>query len=102
MFHLVKFQGGSCHITKPTSCFYSQMSKIESWVVGGMVNKSEPVISSLFGLVLIQPGPIAYWSSLAGAMVLAFAGLVWVRNHVTAIERTSGSFWARTSADAYW
>ena len=24
--------------------------------------------------------------------LLAFAGLVWVRNHVTAIERTSGSF----------
>jgi hypothetical protein len=38
----------------------------------------------------------------AGAMVLAFAGLVSVRNHATGIERTSGSFWARTSADAYW
>ena len=37
-----------------------------------------------------------------GSHGLAFAGLVWVRNHVTAIERTSGSFWARTSADAYW
>ena len=40
MVRFVKLQGGSCHVAKPTSRFYSQMGKIESRVVGRMVNKS--------------------------------------------------------------
>jgi hypothetical protein len=32
-------RGGLRFIAKPTGYFYSQMSKIENWVGGGMVNK---------------------------------------------------------------
>ncbi len=51
------------------------------------IGRAGGVISSLFGSVLIQAGPLAYWSSLAAAMALAFAGLAWVRNHFTAIGK---------------
>jgi AAHS family 4-hydroxybenzoate transporter-like MFS transporter len=39
------------------------------------------LFSSLFGSYVIQAGPAAYWQALAVAMVLAFAGLAWVRSH---------------------
>ena len=43
------------------------------------------VISSLFGAVLIQAGPVVFWWAMAAAMVAVFAGLAWVRNHVVAV-----------------
>src|SRR5665213_3068076 len=43
------------------------------------------VISSLFGAVLIQAGPVAFWWAMAAAMVAVFAGLAWVRNHFAAV-----------------
>jgi AAHS family 4-hydroxybenzoate transporter-like MFS transporter len=43
------------------------------------------VISSLFGAVLIQAGPVVFWWAMAAAMVVAFAGLAWVRDHFAAI-----------------
>jgi len=45
------------------------------------------VISSLFGAVLIQAGPVVFWSAMAAAMVMAFAGLAWVRNHFAAVGK---------------
>ena len=45
------------------------------------------VISSLFGAVLIQAGPIVFWWAMAAAMVVAFAGLAWVRNHFAAVGK---------------
>jgi MFS transporter, AAHS family, 4-hydroxybenzoate transporter len=45
------------------------------------------VISSLFGAVLIQAGPVVFWWAIAAAMVVAFAGLAWVRNHFAAIGK---------------
>ena len=43
------------------------------------------VISSLFGAVLIQSGPVVFWWAMAAAMVAVFAGLAWVRNHFAAV-----------------
>ena len=51
------------------------------------IGRTGAIVTSLFGSVLIQAGPYAYWSSLAAAMVVAFAGLAWVRNHFGAIEK---------------
>ncbi len=45
------------------------------------------VISSLFGAVLIQAGPVVFWWAMAAAMVLVFAGLASVRNHFAAIGK---------------
>jgi AAHS family 4-hydroxybenzoate transporter-like MFS transporter len=45
------------------------------------------IISSLFGAVLIQAGPTAYWWAMAACMVAVFAGLAWVRNHFAAIGK---------------
>jgi AAHS family 4-hydroxybenzoate transporter-like MFS transporter len=45
------------------------------------------VISSLFGAVLIQAGPTAYWWAMAACMVAVFGGLAWVRNHFAAIGK---------------
>jgi AAHS family 4-hydroxybenzoate transporter-like MFS transporter len=45
------------------------------------------LLTSLFGAVVIQAGAKTYWSVLAAAMVCAFAGLAWVRNHYPAIGR---------------
>ena len=45
------------------------------------------VISSLFGAVLIQAGPVVFWWAMAAAMVAAFAGLAWVRNHFAAVGK---------------
>jgi len=39
------------------------------------------LLSSLLGASVIQAGAGAYWYALAIAMVLAFAGLAWVRGH---------------------
>lgn len=43
------------------------------------------VISSLFGAVLIQAGPVVFWWAMAAAMVVVFGGLAWVRNHFAAV-----------------
>jgi MFS transporter, AAHS family, 4-hydroxybenzoate transporter len=43
------------------------------------------VISSLFGAVLIQAGPVVFWWAMAAAMVAVFAGLACVRNHFAAV-----------------
>jgi AAHS family 4-hydroxybenzoate transporter-like MFS transporter len=45
------------------------------------------VISSMFGAVLIQAGPVVFWWAMAVAMVAAFAGLTWVRNHFAAVGK---------------
>jgi AAHS family 4-hydroxybenzoate transporter-like MFS transporter len=45
------------------------------------------VISSLFGAVLIQAGPVVFWWAMAAAMVAAFAGLAWVRHHFAAVGK---------------
>ena len=45
------------------------------------------VVSSLFGAVLIQAGPVVFWWAMAGAMVVAFAGLAWMRNHFAGIGK---------------
>jgi AAHS family 4-hydroxybenzoate transporter-like MFS transporter len=45
------------------------------------------LLSSLCGAAIIQAGSAAYWYTLAGAMVCAFAGLAWVRSHFPAIGR---------------
>ncbi len=42
------------------------------------------MLSSLGGAAIIQAGAVPYWYALAGAMVCAFAGLAWVRNHFPA------------------
>jgi hypothetical protein len=41
MFCLVMFQGGLRHIATPTGGLYSQMSQIEGWVVGRLVDKRD-------------------------------------------------------------
>ena len=45
------------------------------------------VISSLFGAVLIQAGPVVFWWAMAAAMVAVFAGLAFVRNHFAAVGK---------------
>lgn len=44
------------------------------------------ILSSLFGAAIIQSGASTYWYALAIAMVIAFAGLAWVRSHFPAIR----------------
>jgi AAHS family 4-hydroxybenzoate transporter-like MFS transporter len=39
------------------------------------------LVASLCGSYIIQAGPGVYWQALALAMVVAFAGLAWVRGH---------------------
>ena len=51
------------------------------------IGRTGGVISSLFGAVLIQAGPVVFWWAMAGAMVAVFAGLAWVRNHFAAIGK---------------
>jgi len=52
------------------------------------IGRTGGVISSLFGAVLIQAGPVVFWWATAAAMIAVFAGLAWVRNHVgTADQR---------------
>ena len=45
--------------------------------------------SSLFGAALIGAGAVAYWGSLAAAMLLAFVGLAIVRRHIPIASRKS-------------
>jgi MFS transporter, AAHS family, 4-hydroxybenzoate transporter len=45
------------------------------------------LLSSLLGASVIQAGGGAYWYALAIAMVLAFAGLAWVRSHYPAMGK---------------
>jgi MFS transporter, AAHS family, 4-hydroxybenzoate transporter len=45
------------------------------------VGRVGAIFSSLFGAAIIQAGSAAYWFSIAVAMICAFAGLAWVRNH---------------------
>jgi MFS transporter, AAHS family, 4-hydroxybenzoate transporter len=49
------------------------------------------LVSSLFGAYLIQAGAGAYWEALAVSMVLAFAGLAWVRGHYKSVQRSARS-----------
>jgi MFS transporter, AAHS family, 4-hydroxybenzoate transporter len=51
------------------------------------IGRTGAIVSSLFGAILIQAGPIAFWSAMAAAMLLAFAGLAWVRNHFAAVAK---------------
>jgi MFS transporter, AAHS family, 4-hydroxybenzoate transporter len=51
------------------------------------IGRTGAVLSSLFGAVLIQAGPIAFWPAIAAAMVVAFAGLAWVRHHFAAVGK---------------
>jgi MFS transporter, AAHS family, 4-hydroxybenzoate transporter len=53
----------------------------------GTLGRTGGLLSSLFGSYLIQAGPGAYWQALAVSMVLAFAGLAWVRSHYPGIEQ---------------
>jgi AAHS family 4-hydroxybenzoate transporter-like MFS transporter len=45
------------------------------------------LVSSLFGSYVIQAGHGAFWEALAMSMVVAFAGLAWVRSHFPAMEK---------------
>jgi len=45
------------------------------------VGRAGGLLSSLFGSTVIQAGPGVYWQTLAVAMVCAFAGLAWMRDH---------------------
>jgi AAHS family 4-hydroxybenzoate transporter-like MFS transporter len=51
------------------------------------VGRAGGLLSSLFGAAVIQAGPAIYWETLAIAMVLAFAGLAWVRSHFPGIAQ---------------
>jgi len=51
------------------------------------IGRTGGVISSLFGAVLIQAGPVVFWWTMAAAMLAVFAGLAWVRNHFSAIGK---------------
>src|SRR5579883_2579599 len=51
------------------------------------IGRAGGLLSSLFGAVVIQAGAGAYWEALAVSMVLAFAGLAWVRSHYPGIEQ---------------
>jgi AAHS family 4-hydroxybenzoate transporter-like MFS transporter len=51
------------------------------------IGRAGGLLSSLFGSYLIQDGGGAYWLALAFAMVLAFAGLAWVRSHYPGIQQ---------------
>jgi hypothetical protein len=44
------------------------------------------ILSSLFGAAIIQSGASTYWSALAITMIIAFAGIAWVRSHFPAIR----------------
>ena len=45
------------------------------------------LLSSLLGASVIQAGGGVYWYTLAISMVLAFAGLAWVRSHYPAMRK---------------
>jgi AAHS family 4-hydroxybenzoate transporter-like MFS transporter len=45
------------------------------------IGRTGGLLSSLLGASLIQVGAGAYWYALAISMVLAFAGVAWVRGH---------------------
>jgi len=45
------------------------------------------LVSSLAGAAVIQAGSGTYWEVLAVSMVLAFAGLAWVRSHFPALGK---------------
>jgi AAHS family 4-hydroxybenzoate transporter-like MFS transporter len=53
----------------------------------GTIGRAGGLVSSLFGSYIIQAGPGAYWQALAACMVVAFAGLAWVRSHYPGIEQ---------------
>ena len=56
------------------------------------------LLSSWFGSHIIQAGLGTFWQTLAVAMVLAAAGLAWVRSHYPAISKLE----AASSAPADW
>jgi MFS transporter, AAHS family, 4-hydroxybenzoate transporter len=51
------------------------------------IGRTGGVISSLFGAVFIQAGPVVFWWAMAAAMVAVFGGLACVRNHFAAMEK---------------
>jgi AAHS family 4-hydroxybenzoate transporter-like MFS transporter len=51
------------------------------------IGRAGGLLSSLFGSYVIQAGPGVYWQALAVSMVLAFAGLAWVRSHYSGVEQ---------------
>lgn len=62
------------------------------------IGRAGGLVASLFGSYIIQAGPGAYWQALAGSMVLAFAGLAWVRSHYPGIEQLDRQQTARVSS----
>jgi len=54
----------------------------------GAVGRAGGVLSSLGGAALIGMGAGAYWGTLAVSMLIACAGLAWVRSHYRAIRES--------------
>jgi MFS transporter, AAHS family, 4-hydroxybenzoate transporter len=52
----------------------------------GTIGRAGGLLSSLFGATVIQGGAGAYWNTLAISMIVAFAGLTLVRNHIPAVR----------------
>lgn len=51
------------------------------------IGRTGGLVSSLIGASFIQAGGGAYWDTLAVSMVIAFAGLAWVRSHIPAVRK---------------
>ena len=51
------------------------------------VGRAGGLVSSLVGASVIQAGGGTYWQVLAVCMVIAFAGLAWVRSHIPATRK---------------
>jgi MFS transporter, AAHS family, 4-hydroxybenzoate transporter len=54
------------------------------------IGRAGGIVSSIGGAAIIAAGPGAYWGTLAVSMVIAFAGLAWVRGHIPAIPASPG------------
>jgi AAHS family 4-hydroxybenzoate transporter-like MFS transporter len=51
------------------------------------VGRTGGIVSSICGAAIIARGPGVYWGTLAASMVIAFAGLAWVRSHFPAFGK---------------
>jgi AAHS family 4-hydroxybenzoate transporter-like MFS transporter len=50
------------------------------------IGRAGGVVTSIYGSALIVAGPMAYWSTLAGSMAVAFAGIAWIRRHIPQVR----------------
>ncbi len=50
------------------------------------IGRAGGVIASICGAGIIGMGAGAYWGAIAASMVIAFAGLAWVRSHLPALR----------------